>query len=69
MDLRDSLKITWKDIVASSIESLGRMVDLERLEGDKKTSNNPNFKGKIRQLLHINPNLFVNIERGVWRLV
>lgn len=69
MDLRDSLKITWKDIVASSIESLGRRVDLERLEGDKKTSNNPNFKGKIRQLLHINPKLFVNIERGVWRLV
>ena len=51
MDLRDSLKITWKDIVASSIESLGRMVDLERLEGDKKTSNNPNFKGENKTII------------------
>lgn len=72
MDLRDSLKITWKDLVASSIESLGGRANLEKLyktlEGYKKTSNNPNWKAKIRQTLQINPKLFVNIERGVWEL-
>ena len=72
MDLRDSLKVTWKDLVASSIESLGGRANLEKLystlEGYKKTSNNPNWKAKIRQTLQINPKLFVNIERGVWGL-
>ena len=73
MDLRDSLKVTWKDLVASTIESLGGKANLEnlysKLEGYKKTANNPNWKAKIRQTLQINPKLFVNIERGVWGLV
>ncbi|HHD2791159.1 TPA: DNA methyltransferase [Clostridium perfringens] len=73
MDLRDSLKVTWKDLVASTIESLGGRVNLEKLykslEGYKKTYNNPNWKAKIRQTLQIYPNIFVNIERGVWQLV
>ena len=70
MDFRDSLNITWKDLVASVMESLGGKSNLEslykKLEGYKKTSNNPNWKAKVRQTLQINPNLFRNIERGVW---
>lgn len=73
MDLRDSLKVTWKDLVASTIESLGGKANLEKLysklDGYKKTENNPNWKAKVRQTLQINPKLFVNIERGVWGLV
>lgn len=73
MDLRDSLKITWKDLVASTIESLGGRVNLDNLynslEGYKKTFNNPNWKAKVRQTLQIHPKIFINIERGVWGLV
>lgn len=73
MDLRDSLKVTWKDLVASTIESLGGKANLEKLysklDGYKKIENNPNWKAKVRQTLQINPKLFVNIERGVWGLV
>lgn len=53
MDLRDSLNITWKDLVASVMESLGGKSNLEniykKLEGYKKTSNNQNWKAKVRQ--------------------
>ena len=72
MDLRNSLNITWKDLVASSLEALGGKVELVKLysflEGCKKTNNNPNWKAKIRQTLQINPQLFTNIDRGVWGL-
>jgi len=72
MDLRDSLNITWKDLVASTIESLGGKANLERIykeiEGYKKTINNSNWKAKIRQTLQINPKIFKNIERGIWKL-
>lgn len=72
MDLRDSLNITWKDLVASVMESLGGKSNLEniykKLEGYKKTSNNQNWKAKVRQTLQINPNLFKNIERGIWAI-
>lgn len=73
IDLRDSLKVTWKDLIASTIESLGGKANLEKLysnlEWYKKTENNLNWKAKVRQTLQINPKLFVNIERGVWGLV
>lgn len=73
MDLRNSLNVTWKDLVASVMESLGGKSNLERLyrklEGYKKTTNNPNWKAKVRQTLQINNNLFLNIDRGVWRII
>ncbi len=73
MDLRDSLNVTWKDLVASTIESLGGKANLEnlysKLDGYKKTENNPNWKAKVRQTLQVNPKLFVNIDRVVWGLV
>lgn len=73
MDLRDSLNITWKDLVASMLENLGGNASLKTLynclEGYKKTNNNPNWKAKVRQVLQIYPNLFSNVDKGKWRLV
>lgn len=72
MDFRDSNNVTWKDLVASVMESLGGKSNLERLykelEGYKKTTNNTNWKAKVRQTLQIYPNLFHNIDRGLWGL-
>lgn len=72
MDLRDSLNITWKDLVAESLEKLGGRSDLiriyENLEGYKKTKNNKNWKAKVRQTLQLYPNIFSNIARGEWKL-
>lgn len=71
MDLRNSINITWKDLVCSVLERLGTS-DLnniyDSLQGYKKTESNPNWKAKVRQTLGIYPNLFSNVERGKWRL-
>lgn len=72
MDLRNSLNITWKDLIAATLEKLGGKSDLrtiyQYLEGYRKTENNINWKAKIRQTLQIYPKLFVNIEKGKWSL-
>lgn len=73
MDLRDSINITWKDLIASSMEQLGGKTSLKELynfiDGFKKTDNNKDWKAKIRQTLQIHTNLFSNVEKGVWKLV
>ncbi len=72
MDLRDSEGITWKDLVASILESLGGRAELNKIynsiEGYRKTFNNPHWKEKIRQTLQIHSNLFCNISKGFWKL-
>lgn len=72
MDLRDSINITWKDLVASSLEYLGGKSSLSTLydliNGYKKTENNTNWKAKIRQTLQIHSDIFTNIDKGVWKL-
>lgn len=72
MDLRDSLNITWKDLIASTLESLGGKAKLnelyDTLKGFKKTEKNSNWQAKIRQTLQINNSIFRNIEKGVWAL-
>lgn len=72
MDIRDSSKITWKDLIASSLEKLGGKTDLTTLyaflNGYKKTYSNPNWKAKVRQTLQINSKIFKNIQRGIWTL-
>lgn len=71
-DIRDSLNATWKDIVASCMESIGGKAQLDKLykmiEGSKKTEHNQNWKAKIRQTLQINQSVFRQIDRGVWQL-
>ena len=72
MDLRDSINITWKDLVASSLEQLGGKTSLDKLysfiDGFKKTSNNKNWRAKVRQTLQIHTDLFLSVERGIWKL-
>lgn len=73
IDIRDSLKITWKDLVAAVFEKLGTKAKLEdiykEIEGHKKCENNKNWKEKIRQTLQMHKDLFSNIDRGVWGMV
>lgn len=72
MDLRDSINITWKDLVASSLEQLGGKTSLDKLysfiDGFKKTNNNKNWRAKVRQTLQIHTDLFLSVERGIWKL-
>ncbi|WP_455938424.1 hypothetical protein [Gemella morbillorum] len=72
MDIRDSLNITWKDLVASSLESLGGKSTLSNLydflDGHKKTDKNNNWKAKVRQTLQIYPSLFARVNKGEWAL-
>ncbi|WP_288328086.1 DNA methyltransferase [uncultured Clostridium sp.] len=72
MDLRDSINITWKDLVADTLEHLGGKSDLNSiyslLDGHKKTESNINWKAKVRQTLQVHPKIFNNIDRGRWSL-
>lgn len=71
-DLRDSLKITWKDLVANVLESLNKKAYLSdiytKIEGHKKCDSNKNWKEKIRQTLQENK-IFYKIDRGLWGLI
>lgn len=71
IDIRNSEKITWKDLLASIHEKIGN-AELERvyreLENHKKAAKNPHWKEKIRQTYYIHPELFKNIKKGVWGL-
>ncbi|MBY6773703.1 site-specific DNA-methyltransferase [Clostridium botulinum] len=73
MDLRNSLKITWKDLIASVLENLGGKATLEniymQIQNHKKTQINKHWKEKVRQTLQIYKNVFINLNRGVWSLV
>lgn len=72
MDMRDMNVSTWRDVIASVMESYGTTMTLEQLyqkiDGHKKTKTNAYWKDKIRQTLQIN-DIFENIDRGKWRLV
>lgn len=70
-DIRDMEKATWKDVIADVLESYSRAVNLNEIyksvEGHKKTFNNSHWKEKIRQTLQMNK-IFVNVEKGIWKL-
>lgn len=70
-DIRDSFKITWKDLVASVLEKLNGKATLNNIyaqvEGHKKTESNNAWKEKIRQTLQ-RYEIFKNISKGVWML-
>lgn len=71
-DIRNSLKITWKDLVANVMESLDKKAYLSdiytKIEGHKKCDSNKNWKEKIRQTLQENK-IFYKIDRGLWGLI
>ena len=72
MDMRDMKVSTWRDVFAAIMENYGMTMTLEELyekiDGHKKTQNNPHWKEKIRQTLQLNK-IFANVERGKWQLV
>lgn len=72
VDIRDMLGATWKDVVASVLESAAGPVTLswlyEQIEPHKKAQNNQWWKEKIRQTLQIYPSHFMSSERGLWSL-
>lgn len=75
LDIRDSLKATWKDLVMSILESQKNHVwSLEeiysQIEGHKKTEKNPNWKAKVRQTLQfLRKNGLISFsERGRYSL-
>lgn len=72
IDIRDSRKATWKDVVAASLEYLGGRATLKdiymELEGHEKTNTNHYWKEKIRQTLQMYENIFKSEEKGVWAL-
>lgn len=72
MDMRDMKVSTWRDVIIAIMENCGTTMTLEELyqkiDGHKKTQNNPHWKEKIRQTLQLNK-MFENVDRGTWRLV
>lgn len=67
IDLRQSEKITWRDVVLAAMEALGGKASLEQLykeiEGHKKTKTNNNWKEKIRQVVRTYKE-FEEVDRG-----
>ena len=70
-DIRDSKQITWKDLVATVLEKLGKKAKLkdiyDEIEGHKKCMTNSNWEAKVRQTLQLNP-IFQNVDKGVWSI-
>lgn len=70
-NLKDSLKITWRDLIQAVIESLGGHATLKQLydevQGAKKALNNNHYQAKIRQTLQLHDD-FKCLERGKWAL-
>lgn len=71
VDLRQSTKITWRDVVHSALESLGGKANLTNLyaeiESYAKATENRHWQAKVRQTLQEGRDFF-NIQRGVWGL-
>ncbi len=68
LDIRDSQNATWRDVVAATLDKLGKSATLEaiynEIAGHKKCKDNPNWQAKIRQTLQKGG--FRNVARGVW---
>lgn len=65
---------TWKNIVKSTLSSLGGQSDLSQLyeavakNAPQKLAENDSWKEKVRQVLNQNPSMFKPVERGVWAI-
>ena len=70
-DLRNSEKISWRDVVLSALMKLGGKASLEMLyeeiQGHKKTKTNDHWKDKVRQVVQSYKD-FVNIARGEYSI-
>ncbi len=73
MDIRDSKKATWRDVVFAIMQYLDGDVHhyteiRKELEGHKKAENNNNVDAKVRQVLRMNENIFEPMGNGYYRL-
>jgi len=70
MDIRDSIKATWRDVVACVLSETKRPMTLNeiyaKIQNFKKCAGNPHWKEKVRQVLQT-CKLFTNVSRGVWQ--
>lgn len=70
-DLRDSIHVTWKDLIASVFESQKSPLSLKQLyeiiENHQKAKTNSHYKEKIRQVLNAY-DIFVKCDRGTYGL-
>lgn len=69
LDIRDSMSVTWRDVVSSVIKKLGNNATLEQIyrevEGHRKVQGNSHWKEKIRQTLY-SYNMFAKSNQGMW---
>lgn len=72
IDLRQSEKITWRDLVLAALVKLGGKATLEELyreiEGHKRTQTNSAWKEKIRQVVQTYTKDFNRVDRGIYTL-
>ncbi|MFT9486778.1 MAG: DNA methylase N-4/N-6 [Tepidibacillus sp.] len=70
-DLRQSDRLTWRDLVQAALEQLGGKSDLDRLyqviADTKRATNNQHWKDKVRQTLQRYEE-FKSLQRGIWQL-
>lgn len=72
LDARDSMSISWKDLLASVLEANSKDMTLAEIYGEienyKKAQANPHWKDKVRQVLQQLQQTGVakSVSRGVW---
>ena len=71
VDIRSSVKVTWRDVVFSALEELGGRADLKTLyaeiEKHAKARENRYWQEKVRQTLQLGRD-FTSPQRGMWSL-
>ena len=69
-DIRDLKSPTWRDLIYEVMKDIGQPVSLdgiyERVNGHRRTKENPHWRDKIRQTLQRYPDMFRNEQRGIW---
>lgn len=71
LDIRDTVSVTWRDLVAAVLEDAGRPLPLKEIyqavDGHRKCSTNSHWKDKIRQTLQ-QWDGFLHVKEGVWAI-
>ena len=72
LDIRNSKDATWKDVVLSVLEDIGKTASLneiyEKIDGFEKAKKNAHWQEKVRQTLQLlqKNQLVKNVSRGQW---
>lgn len=72
VDARNLRSASWKDVIYSILANTRSAMTLSDIysmvEGTRKAAENQHWQAKVRQTLQMHPNLFRNVQRGVWSL-